>query len=152
MAMGAMHIGPVFATMQVNSLVPFFTVCMAPFTMRTMVEAAGDVHTLILDKTGTITVGNRQATEFIPLEGVRAGELVQEANLASYFDTTPEGRTIVAFAEKQGAQRTDLPDQARPLDFSAETRMSGLDLPDGRIVRKGAGDAVVRQIAEPALA
>ena len=112
------------------------------------VEAAGDVHTLILDKTGTITVGNRQATEFIPLEGVRAGELVQAAHLASYFDTTPEGRTIVAFAEKQGAQRTDLPDQARPLDFSADTRMSGLDLPDGRIVRKGAVDAVAQHVAE----
>jgi potassium-transporting ATPase ATP-binding subunit len=66
------------------------------------VEAAGDVHTLLLDKTGTITVGNRQATEFIPLEGVKADELARAAYLASYFDTTPEGRTIVAFAEKQG--------------------------------------------------
>jgi potassium-transporting ATPase ATP-binding subunit len=112
------------------------------------VEAAGDVHTLILDKTGTITVGNRQATELIPLEGIKAGELVQAAYLASFFDTTPEGRTIVTFAQKQGANRADLPDQARPLDFSAETRMSGLDLPDGRIVRKGAVDAVARHVAE----
>jgi K+-transporting ATPase ATPase B chain len=112
------------------------------------IEAAGDVHTLILDKTGTITVGNRQATEFIPLEGIRASELVQAAYLASFFDTTPEGRTIVSFAQKQGADRAELPDQARPLDFSAETRMSGLDLPNGRIVRKGAIDAVARHVAE----
>jgi K+-transporting ATPase ATPase B chain len=115
---------------------------------RKAIEAAGDVHTLILDKTGTITVGNRQATEFIPLEGIRAGELVQAVYLASIFDTTPEGRTIVTFAEKQGASRADLPDRARPLDFSAETRMSGLDLSDGRIVRKGAVDTVARHVAE----
>ena len=112
------------------------------------VEAAGDVHTLILDKTGTITVGNRQATEFIPLEGIRAGELAEAAYLASFFDTTPEGRTIVTFGEKQGANRADLPEGAHPLDFSAETRMSGVDLPDGRIVRKGAVDAVARHVAE----
>jgi potassium-transporting ATPase ATP-binding subunit len=112
------------------------------------VEAAGDVHTLILDKTGTITVGNRQATEFIPLEGIRAGELVQAAYLGSFFDTTPEGRTIVAFAEKQGAKREDLRARARPLDFSADTRMSGVDLPDGRIVRKGAVTAVAQHVAE----
>jgi K+-transporting ATPase ATPase B chain len=93
------------------------------------IEAAGDVHTLILDKTGPITVGNRQATGFIPLEGIRASELVQAAYLASFFDTTPEGRTIVTFAQKQGADRAELPDRARPLDFSAETRISGLDSP-----------------------
>ena len=112
------------------------------------VEAAGDVHTLILDKTGTLTVGNRQATEFIPLEGIKADELARAAYLASYFDTTPEGRTIVAFAEKQGAIRADLPEGARALDFSAETRMSGVDLPQGRIVRKGAVDAVAQHVAK----
>jgi potassium-transporting ATPase ATP-binding subunit len=112
------------------------------------VEAAGDVHTLILDKTGTITVGNRQATEFIPLEGIKSDELAGAAYLASYFDTTPEGRTIVTFAEKQDANRAQLPDRVRPLDFSAETRMSGLDLPDGRVVRKGAVDAVAHHVAE----
>ena len=68
------------------------------------VEAAGDVHTLLLDKTGTITMGNRQATEFIPLSGCSANDLVQAAYLASSFDTTPEGRTVVTFAEKLGAQ------------------------------------------------
>ena len=92
------------------------------------VEAAGDVRTLILDKTGTITVGNRQATEFIPLPGVNAKNLVQSAYLASCFDTTPEGRTIVAFAEKLGATREQALDTARRLEFTAETRMSGLDL------------------------
>jgi K+-transporting ATPase ATPase B chain len=107
------------------------------------VEAAGDVRTLLLDKTGTITLGNRQATEFIPLRGVKANDLVQAAYLSSCFDTTPEGRTIVAFAEKLGARRDPALDQARRLDFTAETRMSGADTPDGRIVRKGAVSAVV---------
>ena len=112
------------------------------------VEAAGDVRTLILDKTGTITMGNRQATEFIPLHDVSTKSLVQAAYLASCFDTTPEGRTIVAFAEKLGAQRVESLDRSRHLEFSAETRMSGVDLPDGRIVRKGAVSAVVNHVAE----
>jgi potassium-transporting ATPase ATP-binding subunit len=64
------------------------------------VEAAGDVHTLLLDKTGTLTMGNRQATEFIPLSGTSASELVQTAYLASSYDTTPEGRSVITFAEK----------------------------------------------------
>jgi len=112
------------------------------------VEAAGDVRTLILDKTGTITMGNRQATECIPLRGVQAEELVQAAYLASCFDTTPEGRTIVAFAERLGAKREEAAERGRRLEFSAETRMSGLDLPGGRIIRKGAVTAVVRHVAE----
>jgi K+-transporting ATPase ATPase B chain len=112
------------------------------------IEAAGDVHTLILDKTGTITTGNRQATEFIALDEARAAELVQAAYEASYFDTTPEGRTIVAFAEKRGVKREDLRHRARALDFSAETRMSGVDFPDGRVIRKGAIDAVIKHVAE----
>jgi K+-transporting ATPase ATPase B chain len=112
------------------------------------VEAAGDVQTLLLDKTGTITIGNRQATEFIPLRGVNAKDLVQAAHLASSFDTTPEGRTVIVFAEKLGATRDPLLDQARRLDFSAETRMSGTDMPDGRIVRKGAVNAIARHVAE----
>jgi K+-transporting ATPase ATPase B chain len=112
------------------------------------VEAAGDVHTLILDKTGTITLGNRQATEFIPLGADSAKALVEAAYLASCFDTTPEGRTIVTFAERLGAKRDARLDRARRLDFSAETRMSGLDLADGRVIRKGAVGAVVRHVAE----
>jgi K+-transporting ATPase ATPase B chain len=112
------------------------------------VEAAGDVHTLLLDKTGTITVGDRQATELLPLAGCTANDLVQAAYLASCFDTTPEGRTVIALCERLGARRDLLPDGARPLDFSAETRMSGVDLPDGRIIRKGAASAVIAHVAE----
>jgi potassium-transporting ATPase ATP-binding subunit len=112
------------------------------------VEAAGDVHTLLLDKTGTITVGDRQATEFLPLSGCTANELVQAAYLASCFDTTPEGRTIITLGERLGATRELLPDGARALDFSAETRMSGVDLPDGRVIRKGAMSAVLGHVLE----
>ena len=112
------------------------------------VEAAGDVHTLLLDKTGTITVGDRQATEFLPLVGCTASELVNAAYLASCFDTTPEGRTIITLGERLGATRELLPDGARPFDFSAETRMSGVDLPDGRVIRKGATSAVVGHVLE----
>ncbi|HME22037.1 MAG TPA: potassium-transporting ATPase subunit KdpB [Acetobacteraceae bacterium] len=112
------------------------------------VEAAGDVQTLILDKTGTITMGNRRATRFIPMPGFVERDVARVAWLASYFDTTPEGRSVVAFAEQQ-AGRSDLsPEHARGLDFSAETRMSGTDLPDGHVIRKGAIDAVVRHVAE----
>ncbi len=112
------------------------------------VEAAGDVHTLLLDKTGTITVGNRQATEFIPLAGVRTSDLIEAAYLGSSFDTTPEGRTVVAFAEAHGGAVPRLSDGAMPFDFSAATRMSGVDLRDGRVVRKGAVEAVVAHAAE----
>jgi K+-transporting ATPase ATPase B chain len=112
------------------------------------VEAAGDVHTLLLDKTGTITVGNRQATELIPLRNCSANALVQAAYLASYFDSTPEGRTVVTFALKLGAKRGSMPDGARRFDFSAQTRMSGADLPDRQIIRKGAISAVARHAAD----
>jgi K+-transporting ATPase ATPase B chain len=111
------------------------------------VEAAGDVQTLLLDKTGTITIGNRQATELIPLRGVTANALVQAAYLASYFDTTPEGRTVVACAVRFGAGPDLMPAQARQHEFTAETRMSGVDMPDGRIIRKGAINAVVQHLA-----
>jgi len=112
------------------------------------VEAAGDVHTLLLDKTGTITVGNRQATAFIPLAYVRTSDLVEAAYLGSSFDTTPEGRTVVAFAQTSSRRSLRLAEGALPLDFSAETRMSGVDLHDGRIVRKGAVEAVVRHVKQ----
>jgi len=112
------------------------------------VEAAGDVHTLLLDKTGTITVGNRQATDFIPLAGVRTSDLIEAAYLGSSFDTTPEGRTVITFAETKGVRRMKLADGALPFDFSAETRMSGVDLRDGRIVRKGAVEAVIQLVAQ----
>jgi potassium-transporting ATPase ATP-binding subunit len=112
------------------------------------VEAAGDIHCILLDKTGTITIGNRQATDFIPLRGVPAIDLVQAAYLASLFDSTPEGRTIVSSAERLGAHPEADIDRAQRFEFSSHTRMSGVDLPDGRTIRKGAVDAVVRHIKE----
>jgi potassium-transporting ATPase ATP-binding subunit len=111
------------------------------------VEAAGDVQTLILDKTGTITKGSREATLFIPVPGHSEAELIRAAFAASYFDTTPEGRSIVAVARSRGARpMPDLP-RAEGLDFSAETRMSGTNLPDGRKYRKGAVSAVASLVA-----
>jgi potassium-transporting ATPase ATP-binding subunit len=104
------------------------------------VEAAGDVDTLLLDKTGTITYGNRQATEFVPAPGITMDRLVRAAELASLSDETPEGRSIVALARRFGA---DGQQQANMtfIPFSANTRMSGVDF-DGRSIRKGAVDAI----------
>jgi potassium-transporting ATPase ATP-binding subunit len=104
------------------------------------VEAAGDVDTLLLDKTGTITFGNRQATEFVPAPGITMDRLVRAAELASLSDETPEGRSIVALARRFGA---DGQQQANMtfIPFSANTRMSGVDF-DGRSIRKGAVDAI----------
>jgi potassium-transporting ATPase ATP-binding subunit len=106
------------------------------------VEAAGDVDTLLLDKTGTITYGNRQATEFIPAPGVPLNRLVQVAELASIADETPEGRSIVSLAKRLGANGTRGEGMSF-IPFSATTRMSGVDV-DGRSIRKGAVDAVSR--------
>jgi potassium-transporting ATPase ATP-binding subunit len=101
------------------------------------VEAAGDVDVLLLDKTGTITLGNRHATELLPAQGVSHEELAAAAMLSSLADETPEGRSIVALV----GERTGVPADAVLVEFSATTRMSGLDLP-GRSIRKGAGSAV----------
>jgi K+-transporting ATPase ATPase B chain len=108
------------------------------------VEAAGDVDTLLLDKTGTITLGNRQATEFLALPGVEAAELGDAAQLASLSDETPEGRSIVVLAkEKYGLRGREMaPLNARFVPFSAQTRMSGIDL-DGVSIRKGAVDSII---------
>jgi len=108
------------------------------------VEAAGDVQTLILDKTGTITVGDRQASDFIAVAGREQKDLVQAAFLASYFDTTPEGRSVFSSSQTRGARPVPGLEQAQGLDFSAQTRMSGIHLPGGRIIRKGAVSAVVQ--------
>ncbi len=116
------------------------------------VEAAGDVDTLLLDKTGTITYGNRLAAEFVPVDGVGPAELAEAAHQASLGDETPEGRSIVALAEQHGvAGGGALPNGAEVVPFSAETRMSGLRL-DGRSFVKGAVDAVLASIgtSEPA--
>jgi potassium-transporting ATPase ATP-binding subunit len=107
------------------------------------VEAAGDVNTLLLDKTGTITLGNRQATAFIPLPGVDETELAEAAQLSSLADETPEGRSIVVLAkEKYGLRGRELtPHEATFVAFTAQTRMSGVDF-DSREIRKGAADAI----------
>ncbi len=112
------------------------------------VEAAGDVNTLLLDKTGTITLGNRQAAEFIPAPGVTEAQLADAAQLSSLPDETPEGRSIVVLAkEKYGLRGRDLASQdARFVPFSAQTRMSGVDL-DGREIRKGASEAIAKYIS-----
>jgi potassium-transporting ATPase ATP-binding subunit len=114
------------------------------------VEAAGDVNTLLLDKTGTITLGNRQAVEFIPLHNVKAGDLADAAQLSSLADETPEGRSIVVLAkEKYGLRGRELKDrEAQFIPFSAHTRMSGMDLNGGMKIRKGAGDAVTAWVRE----
>ncbi len=107
------------------------------------VEAAGDVDTLLLDKTGTITLGNRQAVAFIPVPGVTEQELADAAQLASLADETPEGRSVVVLAKDFGIRARHIdPESASFVEFTAQTRMSGIDL-DGHSIRKGAGDAVV---------
>jgi K+-transporting ATPase ATPase B chain len=113
------------------------------------VEAAGDVSTLLLDKTGTITFGNRQATEFIAAPGVTAAQLAEAAQLSSLPDETPEGRSIVVLAkEKYGLRERQLTaNQAEFVPFSAHTRMSGVNF-DGRIVRKGAADSVASYLRD----
>ena len=114
------------------------------------VEAAGDVNTLLLDKTGTITLGNRQASEFIPLRGISNETLADAAQLSSLADKTPEGRSIVVLAkEKYGLRGREITElstaQAEFIPFTAQTRMSGLNL-DGREIRKGAVDAIEKYI------
>ncbi|HEY4845222.1 MAG TPA: potassium-transporting ATPase subunit KdpB [Candidatus Dormibacteraeota bacterium] len=104
------------------------------------VEAAGDVDTLLLDKTGTITYGNRQATEFVPAPGITMDRLVRAAELASLSDETPEGRSIVSLARRFGADGKQSANMTF-IAFSANTRMSGVDF-DGRSIRKGAVDAI----------
>ncbi len=111
------------------------------------VEASGDVDVLLLDKTGTITIGNRQATEFIPAPGVKERELAEAASLASLADETPEGRSIVALAADQYKLHADTLTQPEFVPFSAATRMSGVNF-NGTRIRKGAADAVKAFITE----
>jgi K+-transporting ATPase ATPase B chain len=113
------------------------------------VEAAGDVNTLLLDKTGTITLGNREATEFLPAPGVSKDQLADAAQLSSLADETPEGRSIVVLAkERYGLRGREMaPSHAEFIPFSAVTRMSGVNL-DGRIIRKGSVDAIARYLQE----
>lgn len=113
------------------------------------VEVAGDIDTLLLDKTGTITLGNRKATEFRPVGSFAAGELGRLAALASAADETPEGRSIVdLYRRLHGAGNVVPPGGSRFIAFTAQTRMSGVDLPDGRVIRKGAVDAVLKYLKQ----
>jgi potassium-transporting ATPase ATP-binding subunit len=109
------------------------------------VETAGDVDTVLLDKTGTITLGSRRASEFLPLSGVAAQDLAAAAALASVADRTPEGQSIVTTALAAGVPQSAIaaPSGSQFIEFSAQTRMSGLDLADGRQIRKGAPDAMI---------
>src|SRR5579862_9357291 len=110
------------------------------------VEASGDVDVLLLDKTGTITIGNRLASEFIPMPGVSEAELAEVAQLSSLADETPEGRSIVVLAKQYGIREHDLGGMhAEFVPFTAQTRMSGVDI-DGQRLRKGAGDAVMAMV------
>ena len=117
------------------------------------VEVAGDVDTLLLDKTGTITMGNRRATRFVPVNSYTAVELGQAAALASLADQTPEGKSILELhqtmqtASPGSLVESSLPSGARFVEFTAQTRMSGIDLPDGRRIRKGAPDSVLKHVA-----
>jgi K+-transporting ATPase ATPase B chain len=107
------------------------------------VELCGDIDVIMLDKTGTITIGDRHATKFLPVGGSGADQVGAMAALASVADQTPEGKSIVALHQEQRNVLVDLPTGAEPVPFSATTRMSGLDLADGRRVRKGASDAII---------
>jgi K+-transporting ATPase ATPase B chain len=113
------------------------------------VEAAGDVNTLLLDKTGTITLGNRQASEFVPAPGITEAQMADAAQLSSLADETPEGRSIVVLAKERYALRgRELASQeATFIPFTAQTRMSGVDM-DGREIRKGAVDAITKYLTQ----
>src|SRR5689334_12559462 len=113
------------------------------------VEAAGDVNTLLLDKTGTITLGNRQAAAFVPVTGVSPEALADAAQLSSLADETPEGRSIVIFAKEKYGLRARTPgelDKAHWVEFTAQTRMSGVDLEPGHSLRKGAASSVAEWV------
>ena len=109
------------------------------------VEACGDVDTMILDKTGTITFGNRLAADFFPVEGASRSELIRCAALTSLRDETPEGKSTLELARRLGDDSTEIPGSSF-MEFTAQTRMSGVDLPDGTKVRKGASDAIEQYI------
>jgi K+-transporting ATPase ATPase B chain len=112
------------------------------------VEASGDVDVLLLDKTGTITLGNRQAARFIPMPGVTEAELAEAAQMSSLSDETPEGRSIVVLAKRYGIREHEMSGHgARFVAFTAQTRMSGVDI-NGTRLRKGAGDAVLRWVRD----
>jgi K+-transporting ATPase ATPase B chain len=112
------------------------------------VEVAGDIDTLLLDKTGTITIGNRRATHFVALGGATDRQVARLAGLASLADPTPEGQSILDLARTQAAVEGEVPSGSSFVAFTAQTRMSGIDLPDGLRIRKGAPDTIARYVEE----
>jgi len=110
------------------------------------VELAGDIDTLLLDKTGTITIGNRRATHFLPLDGATEAKVARAAGLASMADTTPEGKSILELARQKASLDREVPSGSKFIEFTAQTRMSGVDLPDGSRIRKGAPDSLARYV------
>ncbi len=112
------------------------------------VELAGDVDVILLDKTGTITIGNRSATQFLPVGGYTAAEVGQSAALASFADETPEGKSIFKLFNKDNPTPLTIPPTAKFIPFSAHTRMSGVDLADGKRIRKGAPDAIIKFVTK----
>ncbi len=113
------------------------------------VEACGDVDTMILDKTGTITYGNRLAAEFYPVKGVKKEDLIDYAVMTSLSDSTPEGKSIVELGRSMGTRiRDDAADQMEFVEFTAQTKMSGVNLKDGTQIRKGAGEAIKAHVQE----
>jgi potassium-transporting ATPase ATP-binding subunit len=110
------------------------------------VEVAGDIDTLLLDKTGTITLGNRRATLFVPMQGTSERELARLAAMASLADTTPEGKSVVELARREFAVELEAPDGSRFVEFTAQTRMSGIDIPGGSMIRKGAPNTIATAV------
>jgi K+-transporting ATPase ATPase B chain len=112
------------------------------------VETAGDIDTLLLDKTGTITIGNRKATHFWPANNSIKNDFIQSCVLASIADPTPEGKSVIELAAVNNYTQTSYPDNSRMINFTAETRSSGIDLPDGTRIRKGAFDAIKNMVVK----
>jgi potassium-transporting ATPase ATP-binding subunit len=112
------------------------------------VEVAGDIDTLLLDKTGTITIGNRRATHFVPLGGANERDLARQAGLASMADPTPEGKSILDLARLQSNLEAEAPSGSIFVEFTAQSRMSGIDLPNGSKIRKGAPDTLARYVQD----
>ncbi len=112
------------------------------------VELAGDIDTLLLDKTGTITIGNRKATQFVALGGATPRDVARVAGLASMADPTPEGKSILELARQDAAVDGEVPHRSTFVEFTAQTRMSGVNLPEGTRLRKGAPDTVAKYITE----
>ncbi len=114
------------------------------------VEVAGDIDTLLLDKTGTITLGNRRATAFIPMAGTLEHEVARLAAMASLADTTPEGKSIIELSRREFGIELEAPPGSRFVEFTAQTRMSGIDLPGGQTIRKGAPNTIAAAAQEQA--